>query len=58
MTEKIRTIADSEHHGGIIKHSLWLLNRNNKETATDYLKSSHPAEKIIKLWLLPTEKNT
>jgi len=56
MTQKIRIIADSEHHGSIIKHSLWLLNRNNKETATDYLKSSHPAEKIIKLTLTSRKK--
>lgn len=54
----MRTIADSEHHGSVIKHSLWLLNRNNKETATDYLKSSHPTEKIIKIWLLQTEKKS
>lgn len=49
MTEKIRTIVDSEQHSSIIKHSLLLLNRNNKGTATDYLKSNHPTEKIIKL---------
>lgn len=51
MTDKIRTIVDSEHRSSIVKHSLLLLNRNNKGTATDYFKYSHPAEKIIKLTL-------